>query len=86
MSFIDELAKLIYGDWITYDDIAQGKVAETDTELITSIINLVDKELPKKEYPSGGKKTFDDTRPFDSYGIGYNQAISDMRAKLRGDK
>ena len=72
----DELEKLIVNAALNgaYEDAGQ-RVLSTDviSATLTSIINLVDKELPKhKGIETGGW-------------IGYNKAIDDMRAIIRSD-
>lgn len=92
MTFKEELEKLIkenfYDDHENCDDSC-GKKADY-TELITSIINLVDKELPEmkdrvepKDIDMGlGEGEHAKVAIF-SYRNGYNKCIEDMRNKLK---
>lgn len=101
MSFKKELEEIIETlvsltkDGLTLLDYDGEKVTATEPkdQALTSIINLVDKELPEKKpnalKPGGivlsedGKTVAISNLQSASSG-GYNQAIDDMRAKLKG--
>jgi hypothetical protein len=82
MSFKDEAEKTIFK--AIYGDLDEHSPAEAEhkfvSQLVTSIINLVDKELPKtiKKVPHSETQ-----KKLLHYAEGYNQAIDDMRAIIR---
>lgn len=89
MSFKKELEEIIETlvsltkDGLTLLDYDGEKVTATEPkdQALTSIINLVDKELPekKRDFPYPGENIQAASH------AGYNQAIDDMRNKLRGE-
>lgn len=54
------------------------KLRPNRTDAEQALYDLLMEKMPKKEIPSGGKKKFDETSPFDAYGSGYNQALDEM--------
>lgn len=79
MSFKKELANAIL---LNMPDVHFH--TEGFDEAVASIINLVDKELPVKKYtkriiPNVGAEATEQE-------YGYNQAIDDMRAIIRGNE
>lgn len=96
MSFKDELEEILRRT-AKYDRAVDGDymAAHFENKALTSIINLVDKELPKKRATLNKENYFLAEGTFITEiggGIyraedwGYNQAIDDMRAKLKEDK
>lgn len=82
MSFKKELEKilLVMQHYTGSNQLSKDRLRK---EALTSIINLVDKELPK--FIDVGKYDLD-CPPTDLHrAAGYNQAIDDMRNKLRGE-
>lgn len=95
MSFQEELEKILEDlheklliGWIKNDGKTHVIPSHTNkdgciNDTLTSIINLVDKELPK--FIDVGKYDLD-CPPTDLHrAAGYNQAIDDVRNKLRGE-
>ena len=87
MNFQDELEKLIIDNAILGVDSGQAYFVDLD-QAVTSIINLVDRELPKKMNrafnPNSIDMEIEKARAMEQ--IGYNQAIDDMRAIIRSNK
>lgn len=92
MSFQEELEKLVLEIYFTGFQVGQYTQPSDETlekrlnDSLTSIINLVDKELPSKRKDTSAEDLRAGTfrRGDDKYTSGYNQAIDDMRAKLKG--
>lgn len=78
MTFKEELEKIRAQIHFKENSIPSIHAGQLTDETITSIINLVDKELPTKERPNSIRG--------ERFILGYNKAISDMRAKLREEK
>jgi hypothetical protein len=40
----EQIVHILYGDWISYESIKKGKVAETDTKDVDAILSLIEEE------------------------------------------
>lgn len=83
MSFQEELRQILLPQYTDGKGVVYSKRLD---QALTSIINLVDKELPSKRKDTSAEDLRAGTfrRGDDKYTSGYNQAIDDMRAKLKG--
>lgn len=86
MSFQEELEKLVQEIYFTGFQVGQYTQPSDETlekrlnDSLTSIINLVDKEVP----PRVEDATNDSRVPYiGGWSEGYNQAVDDTRNKLR---
>lgn len=73
MSFQEELRQILLPQYTDGKGVVYSKRLD---QALTSIINLVDKELPKKIEPTSDE--------FLAYNHGFNNAVDQMRAKLKG--
>jgi hypothetical protein len=94
MTFREELKSVLnkYWDWRLYDDLGQDRLPPEEMDIdqaLTSIINLVDKEVPSKKpvredsprrLVAGGDMPFNST---EVKNMGYNEALDDMRTIIR---
>lgn len=46
----EQIVHILYGDWISYESIKKGKVAETDTKDVDAILSLIEEEVNKRPY------------------------------------
>lgn len=83
MSFQEELEQILRSEFYVNehddcDDSCSKKWYSNEAfkRALTSITNLVDKELPKKIEPTSDE--------FLAYNHGFNNAVDQMRAKLKG--
>lgn len=87
-TFKDELEKIVE-DCMSQIILAFGaddksQILTIKNKAITSIINLVDKEVPEKITDNPNDPFWQDEMSSNAKMTGYNQAIDDMRAKLKG--